>query len=290
MPTQRLPTGIDLYYETHGAGDPIVLSPSTGFSADVWHLYQVPELSKSHQVIIFDPRGVGRTTHYEGVYTIDQMACDLVALLDHLKIDAAHILGHSMGGRVALCVALNYPGRVKSLIMAASGSGAAARPGEECVPGMSFGFVQALVGRSHEEHIRHSILESENYLTADFRERHPDRAQALYEAVRGQHAGWPETLRQTMARTSWEATHRLGDLVVPTLIMVGDRDQSGSNHVDQADQLQARIKDAEFVRIKGCSHGFFWQEPEETNRIILDWLARHAAASPHLVRTPVAAG
>ena len=69
-----------------------------------------------------------RTTVSQQVYTIEQMANDAVALLDHLNISAAHLLGHSMGGRVALTVALNFPGRVKSLIMAASGSGLVTRP------------------------------------------------------------------------------------------------------------------------------------------------------------------
>ena len=84
MPVERLPTGVELYYESHGKGEPLVLIPSTGFSGEVWLADQVPELSKSLSVIVHDPRGCGRSSHPKGVYTIDQMANDVVALLDHL--------------------------------------------------------------------------------------------------------------------------------------------------------------------------------------------------------------
>ena len=107
----------------HGAGEPLVFIPATGFGGDVWLADQVPALAKSLQVIVFDPRGCGRSSHATNVYTIEQMAHDTVALLDHLGIERAHVLGHSMGGRIALQMTLAWPGRVKSHIMAASGSG-----------------------------------------------------------------------------------------------------------------------------------------------------------------------
>jgi len=96
MPNISLPTGVDLYYESHGSGEPLVLIPSTAFSAEVWKPYQVPGLSKTLNLIIHDPRGTGRSRASQQVYTINQMANDVVALLDYLEIGAAHMLGHSM--------------------------------------------------------------------------------------------------------------------------------------------------------------------------------------------------
>ena len=93
-------------------------------------------LAQSLSIIFHDPRGCGRSVAAQQVYTIEQMAADIVALMDHLKIPAAHLLGHSMGGRIALCLTQNFPGRVKSLIMAASGSGPAAREGSDCITGL----------------------------------------------------------------------------------------------------------------------------------------------------------
>jgi pimeloyl-ACP methyl ester carboxylesterase len=78
------------------------------------------------------------------------MANDVVALLDHLSIRSAHVLGHSMGGRIALSMALNFPGRVKSLMLAATGSGPAARPGSDCIPGLPYRIVLELIEMGFE--------------------------------------------------------------------------------------------------------------------------------------------
>jgi pimeloyl-ACP methyl ester carboxylesterase len=90
------------------------------------------------------------------------------------------------------------------------------------------------------------------------------------------HARLPEYLQLCIARHNWEATHRLGDVAVPTLVVVGDNDVVGSNHVAQAQVLAKRIPKAEYKILKGQSHGFFWQAPEETNEWILQWVGNHA--------------
>ena len=68
MANATLPTGVNLYYESHGSG-PLVLIPSTAFSGEVWKPYQMPGLSKSVNLIIHDPRGSGRSTASQQVYT-----------------------------------------------------------------------------------------------------------------------------------------------------------------------------------------------------------------------------
>ncbi len=188
MPTASLPTGANLYYETHGEGEPVVLVPSTAFSADVWKQYQVPELSKFVKLILHDPRGCPRTTVTQQVYTIDMMANDIVALLDHLHIASAHLIGHSMGGRVALTMALNFPGRVKSLIMAASGSGQAARPGPDCVPGLPHWLVLRLVEKGFEKSLREEFCDTDAFFTRDFRERNPQRVEEFFQTAYATHA------------------------------------------------------------------------------------------------------
>lgn len=279
MPTQRLGTGVDLYYESHGKGEPIVLIPGTGFAGNVWDPFQVPGLSKNLQVITFDPRGCGRSSAPEGVYTIEQMACDVAALLDHLGIESAHVLGHSMGGRMAIAFALAYPNRVSSLILAAAGSGPAARPGEECVPGLPFRMVNELVEMGFEKFVRMEFFDTTTYFTKDYLKQQPDKVQAFYDLAWKHHAKWRPFLRLVMARHNWEATHRLGEISAPALVVVGDNDDVGSNHVKQAVALSERIRNAERLVIKGQSHGFFWQAPDETNAWILDWVKRHSRAA-----------
>jgi pimeloyl-ACP methyl ester carboxylesterase len=277
MPNTNLPTGVDLYYETHGAGEPLVLIPSTAFSAEVWKPFQVPALVPFVNLIIHDPRGAGRSTARQQVYTINQMANDVVALLDHLKISSAHVLGHSMGGRIALEMALNFPGRIKSLIMAASGSGLVPRPGPDCIPGLPHWLVLGLVEKGFEKFLREEYCESDAFFTEDFRSRYPERIEEFFQLARATHAPLPEYIHLSIARHNWEATHRLGDVRCPTLVLIGNHDRARSNHLLQAETLKNRIPGAELKILEGQSHGFFWQAPEETNRLILDWVKRHAA-------------
>jgi 3-oxoadipate enol-lactonase len=277
MPTVSLPTGIELYYESHGQGEPLVLLPSTAFASDCWHLEQVGPLSEAVRLITLDVRGTGRSSHPDTVYSVEQMAADTIALLDHLDIRAAHVLGHSMGGRLALTMALNFPGRVKSLVMAASGSGIAPRLGEHCVPGLPHNLMLNLIERGFEAHLRHEWTKTGTYFTEGFRARHPERVQAFADKVWPTHARLPEFLRLVAARQAWEATHRLGQVAVPTLVAIGSGDTGGSNHYWQAQVLRERIPNAEYRELPGQSHGFFWEQPEATNAWILDWVQRHAS-------------
>ncbi|MDH3442931.1 MAG: alpha/beta hydrolase [Deltaproteobacteria bacterium] len=275
MPMVDLPTGAKVFYETHGQGEPLVLIPSTAFSCEVWKPTQMP-LAQTVQLIIHDPRGCGRTTQTQKVFTINQMANDIVALLDYLNIPAAHLCGHSMGGRIALEMALNFPGRVKSLIMAASGSGQAARPGPDCIPGLPHWLVIRLVEKGFEKALREEFCDTDAFFTKDFRDKHPHRVEAFFKIAYATHAKLPDYVNLIIARHNWEATHRLGDVSVPTLVLIGTHDSARSNHLAQAEILKSRIPGAELKALDGQSHGFFWQAPEETNAVILDWVKRHA--------------
>jgi len=276
MPVATLSTGVELYYETHGSGEALLLFPSTAFSGEVWKPYQVAGLSQSLQLILHDPRGCPRTKVSQQVYSIEQMANDAVALLDQLAMPAAHLLGHSMGGRVALTMALNFPGRVKSLIMAASGSGMVTRPGPDCVPGLPHWFVLGLVEKGFEKFLRDEYCDSEVFFTKEFRERHRDRIEEFFKLARATHANLEECIHLSIARHNWEATHRLGEVRVPTLVVIGNNDRARGDHLLQAEALKNRIVGAELKVLEGQAHGFFWQAPEATNQLILDWVKRHS--------------
>jgi pimeloyl-ACP methyl ester carboxylesterase len=274
MPNVKLPSGVDFYYESHGQGEPLVLVPSTAYSGDVWKPSQMP-LANTLNLIFFDPRGCGRSIPMQEVFTIEQMAMDIVALMDHLRIPVAHLLGHSMGGRIALSMTQNFPGRVKSLIMAASGSGPAARPGADCIPGLPHRLVLEMVELGFERFIYNEICESDTFFTDEYRRQHHDKVEEFYRLAWATHAKLPEFIHLCMARHNFEGTHRLGDVKAPTLVLIGDADNSGSNHVAQSRVLADRIPGAVMKILKGQSHGFFWQAPEETNAAILDWVMQH---------------
>ncbi|HXK29286.1 MAG TPA: alpha/beta hydrolase [Candidatus Binatia bacterium] len=274
MPNVQLPTGVDLYYESHGQGEPLIFVPSTAFSGEVWKPSQMP-LAESLNIIFHDPRGCGRSVAAQVVYTIEQTALDIVALMDHLQIRSAHLIGHSMGGRIALSLAQNFPGRVKSLIMAASGSGPAARSGPDCITGLPHRLVLGLVEMGFEKYIHHEICESDAFFTKDYRDRHPEKVVEFFKLAWATHAKLPEFIHLCIARHNFEGTHRLGDVKARTLVLIGEADTVGSNHIAQSQVLKVRIRGAEMKVLKGQSHGFFWQATEETNRVILDWVHAH---------------
>ncbi len=115
MPITRI-NETNYYYELHGAGVPMVLI--NGLKAD--HTGWMPVLSmlsKNNTVLIFDNLGVGRTTDAGEGFDIAKMADDTIALSRHLKLENPHIVGHSMGGAVAQCIAQRYPGVVKTLAL-----------------------------------------------------------------------------------------------------------------------------------------------------------------------------
>jgi pimeloyl-ACP methyl ester carboxylesterase len=121
MPTTTA-NGINIYYETHGSGAPLVLISGLGYNLWQWHK-MVPGLAERFQVITFDNRGVGQTDKPAGPYSAAMLAADTAVLLQTLGIKKAHIMGHSMGGFIAQEMALSYPEMVDKLILASTNFG-----------------------------------------------------------------------------------------------------------------------------------------------------------------------
>ena len=113
---------IELYYEIHGAGQPLVLISGLGYPLWQWHK-MVPFLAEHFQVITFDNRGVGQSDKPAGPYTAQLLAADTAGLLDALGIEKAIIAGHSMGGFIAQAMALDFPQKVAKLILCSTNFG-----------------------------------------------------------------------------------------------------------------------------------------------------------------------
>lgn len=108
--------GLHLYYEIHGEGSPLVLVPGGMLTIDLNFAGLIPALAQKHQVVALELQGHGRTAEIDREITPANSASDVVALLDHLGIDRAHVLGHSMGAAVAMELAVSHPTRVRSLV------------------------------------------------------------------------------------------------------------------------------------------------------------------------------
>lgn len=108
--------GINLYYEIQGKGDYLVIIPGLGTDITEYKSFVGP-LSKNNTVVIADNRGAGRSDKPKEPYTIEMMAKDLNSLLESLKIKSANVMGISMGGRIALDLALKHQDKVNKLIL-----------------------------------------------------------------------------------------------------------------------------------------------------------------------------
>ncbi|TMA68248.1 MAG: alpha/beta hydrolase [Deltaproteobacteria bacterium] len=121
MPTVKL-NDVEIYYEEHGRGRPMVFLSETACDGEVWKINQVEEFCKDHRVIIHDYRGTGQSSKPSADYTTKIFCEDLVGLVDYLNAEDAIVVGHSMGGRVAQLLALDHPKKVHKLVLASSGA------------------------------------------------------------------------------------------------------------------------------------------------------------------------
>jgi len=118
VPFAPVPDG-QLYYETSGSGPPLLLVSGLGGSARFWRL-QAPRLAERFTVVLHDHRGVGRSSRDAIAYSIEQMAGDVLALMDRLDIDAAAMIGQSTGGAIGQHLAATQPRRISRLVLSST--------------------------------------------------------------------------------------------------------------------------------------------------------------------------
>lgn len=109
----------NIYYKEYGSGEPLLLIAGLASDSQSW-LPVVVKLSKHFRVIIFDNRGIGRSPEDNTGITVQEMTDDCVGLIRHLKLSTVHVLGHSMGGMIAMDLAIKHPGLVNKLVLEAT--------------------------------------------------------------------------------------------------------------------------------------------------------------------------
>lgn len=274
MPTASLP-GVEMAYELTGEGDPIVLVAGTGYPGATWYPALVERLAALHAVLTFDHRGTGGTPSTPDRYATRLFAADALALIDALDLPAAHVVGHSMGGRVAQWMALDRPDRVRSLVLAATGPGEF-RPDKPVTRGIPIHTARDMIELGYEGYMRMHIAAT--FFTPEFVESDPERVDWLVRAFWDHRPSLDDYLRHVVARQEHQTADRLAELSLPSLVLIGDRDthQGGTGvHWEQSDFLLRHLPDAERQVVEGASHGYFWQLPELSADILLGWAARH---------------
>lgn len=248
MPPARI-RDLTLYYESFGHGEPLILlHGATGTGRRHWEP-QIPALADRFHVIVPDQRGHGRTNNPQGSISYPELARDLLALMDHLGAEDAHLCGFSLGAGVALYAALERPRAVRSLV---------------------------LYGTPYR--MEPSILAAYEPLCPDEIERsRPDWAAAL-SANHACHYGadyWRQLLRQI--REEWQrrpdlCLEDLERIATPTLLCYGDRDAALRR--GQAVQMLGAIPGCRLYVAPGSDHWFNVSTPTLFNGPVMDFLTK----------------
>ncbi len=268
MPTTRC-NGINLYYETYGepTAPPLVLI--MGFMTEIspWRA-GVHALAQDFHLVLFDNRGVGRSDRPTGGYSMADMAADTLALMDHLGLPSAHILGFSMGGMIAQHIALTAPTRVQRLVL---GCTACVTPDPEqwIMP-----ILEANVGGGRAQALLAGIPRGGvgAWLAAN-----PDSLEQLVRVALGNRPP-PAGFGQFMAIARHNVCARLGEIQAPTLVLHGTRDTLIAPRYAQ--QLAEGLPHARLEWIQGAGHVFFWEQPERVKRLVREFLLASHPLSP----------
>lgn len=275
MPTAQV-RDVNLYYEEHGRGDPLLCIMGFATDSTGW-LFQVPAFAERHRTIVFDNRGVGRSDKPAGAYTIHEMADDAVALLDHLKVDRAHVLGLSMGGMIAQELVLRHPDRVRGLVLAATFPEPDAATEEQRT--VIFTQMGGSITEAGEMRIDFTALNPMMFFqhllplvfNPTFIQTELPKLIQMFSGALQYGFSLEAIMGQMQAIMGHNATDRLRGVEAPTLVLTGDADRliSPAN----SDVLARSIPGAKLVRIPGGSHGFNIETPDLFNREVLDFLA-----------------
>jgi pimeloyl-ACP methyl ester carboxylesterase len=257
--------GVNLYYEIHGDGFPLVMIQGLSENVYWWDQPVIDGLSKHLKTVIFDNRGVGRSDDLEGDLTIESMAADALGLMDALNINQSHILGHSMGGMIAQEIALKFPERVKKLILCSTSCGGSKAE-------MSSIETQKILTKlSFKGHTRKLVEEAMPHIfTKKFMDENPEFMEKKIDDVLINPTGPIPFKAQMGSWMRYTSCRKLKNLNIPTLIMHGKQDilVPPSN----GDLLAAKIPNAETVFFDSNAHLIHTEEPNKFNEVLLKFL------------------
>lgn len=265
MPRIRISDDLHLHYEQFGALDApaVVLIRGTGADGTRW-MPQVEAYRDEFRVVIFDNRGVGKSDTPPGPYTVADMALDTVRLLDALDIERSHLSGSSLGGAIALHIAIEQPERVLSLQM--HSSWLTTRGYTEFSLGLLKRFLE-VGGTDFYYEAALPLLFSPSFMSRDY-----ERLTGILAHMKANSATPEGLMAQLGANLTHDLSGKAGSVAIPTLITVGELDYLLP--VAASEELAAAITGSELVVFKGGPHLVTMESPDEFNEVTLDWLRR----------------
>ena len=254
---------IEVYYEIHGHGFPLVLIAGYGCGSWLW-FKQIPHFSKTFQTIIFDNRGVGKTDKPDEEYSIQMFADDTSELLKHLNVNTCHVLGISMGGMIAQKLALSYPKKVEKLILCSTSCGG---QNSTPIPERTLRILASSARLSREEGLRRNMATA---FSPEYMRDNPE----VFNTVISHLLSNPQPLYanqlQFQALKKFDVEKRLPEISSPVLILAGDKDEvipTGNSRL-----LHERIEGSEIIVFKGSGHLIIIERAEELNTKITNFL------------------
>lgn len=248
--------GLNIYYEEHGSGNPLVLLHG-GLGSSTGTRQFVPALSKHFRVITPDTRGHGKTDNPSGEFSYRLLADDLAAMIQRLELDEPLVCGWSDGGQTALELGMHYPGLAKALVVGAAW----------------FKFSE-----SYQESLRDMGLEGPGRVNYEQTEK---AFPGFVDVLRNIHEPGPDYWKDLLKQISimwWQPLgYNSGDferIVVPTLILVGDRDPIVP--AEEAAEMYRLIPNAELAIAPHMDHSFPFEDPELFIALSLGFLLRHS--------------
>ena len=252
--------GAEIYYESTGSGDPVLLIMGLGADSRGWAM-QTSAFAERHRVITFDNRGVGKSSVPPGPYDTKEMARDALAVLDAEGVEKAHVLGVSLGGTIAQWLAITAPERVRSLALGSTWAG----PSE---------------WRSRLRRMQLGILEREG-VEALVRAR----VLFIFSPPFFMHTAFMDLAEKTMAETALDgylhqldaaefhdARARLGEIEIPTLVLTGRRDILVPPELSY--EVASLIPGAE-TEVLETAHAIQLEEAARFNECVLAFFAKH---------------
>ena len=258
---------VSLAYELRGEGTPAVLLHGFTQRGDAWQTL-LDHLGSGHRWITFDLRGHGRTQTAAGTpFSFDACIADVVALLDRLDAPRAHVVGYSMGGRLALHLAVTRPERVRSLTVISAHAGL---NGDERAQRRDAD--EQLARRIERDGIAWFAPHwAALPMLASLRERNPAVAQALLESrLQSDAHGLAASLRGMGAGAMQPLWDALGSVRCPVLLMAGEDDP---RYVAYAQRMQASLPDARLEVIPAAGHAAHLERPDAVAALIARFLA-----------------
>jgi 3-oxoadipate enol-lactonase len=258
--------GVGLFYEFHGPedGELLILNNGVFMNTTSW-AFQLPDLSRRYRVLTYDMRGQGQSEHPEGEYSLEQHGDDLAALMDHLRLGPAHMVGTSYGGELNLVMGIRHPERCRTLTIITSVS-------------HSELMCQAMVERWRRAallgdgplffRLIYADVYSEGFLL-----RRPDlipMAEQRYAML-----DLPAAARLIESFARFDVRADLGKIKLPTCIASAELDILKPRRYGEI--MHAAIAGSEFHLIPGAGHVAVLEKAAEVNTIILGFLAKHAA-------------